>query len=163
MESLVPIIIAIAFFALQAIASSNKKKEAARRQLQKRELSPVYAPRPAASQPKSPFEQLLEAMREQGAIGNIEEEEIEEPIVETPDEPEQKFYPAYQRVALEEKPLPAASNFAPAKATITATTDEEEDNAFVEKQKKERRFFTEPFDAGMAIVYSEIMRPKFAD
>jgi hypothetical protein len=163
MESLVPIILAIAFIVLQAVAAGNKKKEAARRQLQRSEPSTVYAPRPVAPQPKSPFEQLLEAMREQGAIGDIEEEVIEETVEETPGEPEQNLYPAYQRIVLDETPQPKPDNIAAAQATIASPVAGEENNAFAEKQKKERRFFTEPFDAGMAIVYSEIMRPKFAE
>ena len=164
MESLVPVIIAIAFFILQAVAAGNKKKEAARRQLQRSEPATVYAPRPVAPQPKSPFEQLLEAMREQGAIGDIEEEAVEEEtIVETPDAPEQKFYPAYQRVVLDEAPQPKTDNRAAAQATIPSPVAGEENNAFAEKQKEERRLFTGPFDAGMAIVYGEIMRPKFAE
>jgi hypothetical protein len=164
MESLVPVIIAIAFFILQAVAAGNKKKEAARRQLPRSEPTTVYAPRPVASQPKSPFEQLLEAMREQGAIGDIEEEAIEEEtVVETPDEPEQNLYPAYQQVVLDEVPQPKANNRAAAQATIASPVADEEHNAFAEKKKKTHRFFTEPFDAGKAIVYSEIMRPKFAE
>ena len=161
MESLVPILIAVAFFVLQAIAASNKKKEAARRQMQRREQPPVYAPRPVTPPQKSPFEQLLDAMREQGAIGDIEEEAIEETVVEIPEEPEKKFYPAYRQVALEETPIPAAGKAAIAPAVATIAQEEEERNAFAEPQKQAHWFFSEPFDAGKAIVYSEIIRPKF--
>ncbi|MDR2358305.1 MAG: hypothetical protein LBD87_00710 [Prevotellaceae bacterium] len=163
MESLVPVLIAIAFFVLQAIAAANKKKEAARRQMQRHEQPPVYAPQPAAPPQKSPFEQLLEAMREQGVIGDIEEEAIEETAVEIPKEPEKALYPAYRRIALEETPQPAASSATLTPAVATILMDEEEANAFAEPQKQECRFFSEPFDAGKAIVYSEIMRPKFSE
>jgi hypothetical protein len=139
MESLVPILIAFAFFVLQAVVAGNKKKEVARQQAQKREQPPVYAPRPSTQLPKSPFEQLLEAMREQGAIGEVEEEAIEEPVAETP--------------------APATSNATAAQQMAAA--DEEQKKAFAVPQKKEHWFLSEPFDAEKAIVYSEIMRPKF--
>ncbi|MDR0694646.1 MAG: hypothetical protein LBF81_05030 [Prevotellaceae bacterium] len=161
METLVPVIIAVAFFILQAIAAANKKKEAVRRQMQRGEQPPVYAPQPVAPPQKSPFEQLLEAMREQGAIGDIEEEAIEETIIETPEEPEKILYPAYKRIALEETPMPAAGSATMAPAVATIAIDEEETNAFAEPQKQKHWFFPEPFDAGKAIVYSEIIRPKF--
>ncbi|MDR0582224.1 MAG: hypothetical protein LBG31_04585 [Prevotellaceae bacterium] len=161
MESLVPILIAVAFFILQAIAAGNKKKEAARRQMQRHGQPPVYTPQPVAPPQKSPFEQLLDAMREQGAIGDIEEEAIEETIVETPEEPEKKFYPAYRRIALEETPLPAAASATIAPTAATITQEEEERSAFAEPQKQEHWFFSEPFDAEKAIVYSEIMHQKF--
>ncbi|MDR2802062.1 MAG: hypothetical protein LBB31_02455 [Prevotellaceae bacterium] len=161
MESLVPILIAVAFFVLQAIAAGNKKKETVRRQMQRSDQPPVYAPRPVAPPQKSPFEQLWETMKEQGVIGEIEEEEIEETVVETPKKPEKTLYPAYKRIAVEKTPIPAAGGVTTAPATAIAAISEEEALAFAEPQKRKHPFFVEPFDAGKAIVYSEIIRPKF--
>ncbi|MDR3132498.1 MAG: hypothetical protein LBU42_00535 [Prevotellaceae bacterium] len=163
MESLVPIIIAIAFLVLQAIAAGNKKKEAARRQMQRQERPPGYAPRPVALPQRSPFEQLLETMREQGAIGEVEEEEIVETVAGTPEETEKILYPAYRKTALEETPLPAASSAAVTPKAAAIPMNEEEENAFAEPQKEKHWFFSEPFDAGKAIVYSEIIRPKWKE
>ncbi|MDR1406302.1 MAG: hypothetical protein LBI89_03770 [Prevotellaceae bacterium] len=157
MESLVPIIIAVAFFVLQAIAAGNKKKEAVRRSMQRPLQPPVYGPRPAAAPPKSPFEQLLEAMREQGSIGDIEEEEIPETIAAVPEEAEKKLYLAYQPMSMEALPAAESTLSAP---VVTAIAGEEA-NAFSLQPKKKHWLATEPFDAGKAIIYSEIIRPKF--
>jgi hypothetical protein len=167
MESLVPILIAVAFFILQAVVSSNKKKEAAQKRTAYRSEQPSYFSSQQASPPseKSPFELLLQSLQAQGVVGNIEEAEAiddnAEMTAEEPDVIEQQLYPTYK----EAKATPAA-NIASAEMqaqldSVNDTKSEEEKAAFATAAPATTPDWLQSFEVEKAVVYSEILQPKF--
>jgi hypothetical protein len=137
MESILPIIIGLAFILLQAF-NANKKREAARQ----RPL-PTNAPTPA---PRNPFEQWLESLNPEEAT-----DAVEQPVV------------AEETRA----PLPVASPVttilapqAGGRQPIGSEVSEEERAAFALSKPTVPWWYTEEFDARKAVIYSEILKPK---
>jgi hypothetical protein len=149
MESILPILIGVAFILLQIAAAGKKKKESAQR--------PTPSPPPAAA--ALPQEDLWKQWM---SILNPEPEEPE-------DDPETAgieagLYPQY--CPTEESPVVPVKS-APPQAPATPADDTlplSEEAAFAEATPQPAHWLNAAtFDLKKAVVYSEIMRPKFED
>ena len=157
MESIWPILIGVAFIILQAIAAGNKKKKPTTQR-------PMV---PHSEAAKNPLEQWLESIiptNEAPPVADImsdersfgpEEGRRHEHIAAT-------LYPV---AAAETPPVPVAEplhDTAVAMPTVAVDADEEERQAFAEQPAAAAQWLdAASFDAKKAIIYSEIMRPKF--
>ncbi len=160
MESLIPILIGVAFFVLQAVASNNKKKRAAQ---QRNTPAPGHYPTPSAA-PANPLEEWVRRMQQEMAGENEEENYAEEEIIEAEETvvAEEKLYPKYVAPAVATVAAPSVQS------TLTATAEtqsDEEKAAFAENiaTKPHRLLDPETFDIEQAVVYSEILKPKFSE
>jgi hypothetical protein len=155
MESIVPVLIGVAFVILQAIASSNKKKEAARRRTATpSQPQPYTRPQPPVAEPLNPFEELLRKLQAPAPQENSSEEAYDEEEEEKGVQNlEKALYPQYRQPPI--APLQTVQN------TLERIEREEKAAAALIPAPVESEWNSETFDLRKAVIYSEILQPKY--
>ncbi|MDR2361588.1 MAG: hypothetical protein LBD91_02550 [Prevotellaceae bacterium] len=149
MESILPILIGLAVLVLQAVASNNKKKEAARRGAEASRGPQSYAP--PQEEASDPFEEWVRSL----TAPRVEESDEESggASSENVARIEEGLYPQDRRPSVEMQM---------AVATIAPVAEQPpQDDAAAAPVVSGSAWRDEVFDVEKAIVYSEILQRKF--
>ncbi|MDR0668280.1 MAG: hypothetical protein LBF90_06660 [Prevotellaceae bacterium] len=165
MESIVPILIAAAVIILQLIASGNKKRADAQRRTASPTRPQPTRPTPYPETPSDPFTELIKSLTSQYSEPE-QKTTVDEPSTEwrnaknkeTEQNPEQRLYPKYRSLPMEEQL--AVATIQPAATQPAAGTPPPPNAPASDPLSPTNDDPTDDFDIKKAIIYSAILQRK---